>query len=241
MKCSRIEKSNILERIYLIFELNTQARRRGILSLEDSLDCIEDFVLRKGIQLVADGIEPETVEKILWSYICSCEMSGITLLNAVITLEGILEIQEGVIPSVLIDRLISFLGNDMDLWDKYAIERNFQMFSTDEAPVLDLKKTDVSVDGWIFSSISRVDDLSLQKILREISPSILAAAIKGTDREVAERICNNLSHNKARALRDDITYMGYCSVDRIEKAQKDILRVAQKLYESGDILISPNM
>jgi len=48
-----------------IVQLAEKARREGLLSLEDELDTEPDSFLRKAIQLVVDGVEPEQVATIL--------------------------------------------------------------------------------------------------------------------------------------------------------------------------------
>lgn len=45
--------------------LSKKARREGLLSLEDEISEIEDEFLKKGLQMVVDGIEPETIKEIL--------------------------------------------------------------------------------------------------------------------------------------------------------------------------------
>lgn len=46
-------------------ELSKKARREGLLSLEDEISTLEDDFLKKGLQMVVDGIEPETIREIL--------------------------------------------------------------------------------------------------------------------------------------------------------------------------------
>lgn len=46
-------------------QLSKKARREGLLSLEDDIDKVEDAFLKKGLQMVVDGIEPETIREIL--------------------------------------------------------------------------------------------------------------------------------------------------------------------------------
>lgn len=48
-----------------IVAMAEKARREGLLSLEKQLDEVEDPFMRKGLQLVVDGTEPETVRSIL--------------------------------------------------------------------------------------------------------------------------------------------------------------------------------
>ncbi len=44
-----------------------KARREGLLALEDDLEEVEDDFLRKGIQLVVDGTDPEIIKNILYN------------------------------------------------------------------------------------------------------------------------------------------------------------------------------
>jgi chemotaxis protein MotA len=44
-----------------------KARREGLLALEDDLEELEDEFLRKGIQLVVDGTDPEIIKNILFN------------------------------------------------------------------------------------------------------------------------------------------------------------------------------
>ena len=44
-----------------------KARRKGLLALEDDLEEVEDDFMRKGIQLVVDGTDPEIIKDILFT------------------------------------------------------------------------------------------------------------------------------------------------------------------------------
>lgn len=61
-------KENTFSGVGIIQEfanLSRKARREGLLSLEDEISQIEDKFLKKGLQMVIDGIEPETIKDIL--------------------------------------------------------------------------------------------------------------------------------------------------------------------------------
>lgn len=45
--------------------LSKQARREGLLSLEESISEIDDEFLKRGLQMVVDGIEPETIKDVM--------------------------------------------------------------------------------------------------------------------------------------------------------------------------------
>lgn len=53
------------ETISLFANLSRKARREGLLSLEDEVNNIDDNYLKKGLQMVIDGIEPETIRNIM--------------------------------------------------------------------------------------------------------------------------------------------------------------------------------
>lgn len=54
-----------LEAIETVVQFADQARREGLLSLEESAKSIDDPFLRKGIQLAVDGTDPEELRDIL--------------------------------------------------------------------------------------------------------------------------------------------------------------------------------
>ena len=53
------------EVIKMLVEFSNQARRDGILALEEAAKTVEDQFLSRGIQLAVDGQEPEAIENIL--------------------------------------------------------------------------------------------------------------------------------------------------------------------------------
>lgn len=46
-------------------ELAVKARKEGLLSLEDAINNLDDKFLKKGLQMVVDGIEPDSIKEIL--------------------------------------------------------------------------------------------------------------------------------------------------------------------------------
>jgi chemotaxis protein MotA len=56
------EEERIISRLVNFSE---KARREGLLALEDDLEEVEDDFLRKGIQLVVDGTDPEIIRTVL--------------------------------------------------------------------------------------------------------------------------------------------------------------------------------
>ncbi len=58
-------EQNSKEMIITLVSFSEKARREGLLALEDDLDELDDDFLKKGIQLVVDGTDPELVRRIM--------------------------------------------------------------------------------------------------------------------------------------------------------------------------------
>ncbi|WP_198264001.1 flagellar motor switch protein FliG [sulfur-oxidizing endosymbiont of Gigantopelta aegis] len=91
---------------------------------------------------------------------------------------------------------------------------------------------------FVFDNLSGVDDRGIQALLREVSSDILIVALKGADDDVKEKILKNMSKRAAEMLRDDLEASGPVKLSEVEDAQREILSVARRMAESGDIALS---
>ena len=89
----------------------------------------------------------------------------------------------------------------------------------------------------VFEALMDVTDRGIQTLLREISSDSLALALKGTDAAMQEKIYRNMSRRAAQMLAEDLEARGPVRVSDVEAAQKEILGVARRLAESGDIVM----
>ncbi|HEB56072.1 MAG TPA: flagellar motor switch protein FliG [Gammaproteobacteria bacterium] len=88
---------------------------------------------------------------------------------------------------------------------------------------------------FVFDNLIDVDDRGIQALLREISSENLIVALKGADEEVKEKIIKNMSKRAAEMLRDDLEAKGPVRLSEVEAAQKEILSIARRMAESGEI------
>lgn len=91
---------------------------------------------------------------------------------------------------------------------------------------------------FVFDNLAGVDDRGIQALLREVSSDILIVALKGADDEVKDKILKNMSKRAAEMLRDDLEASGPVKLSEVEDAQREILSVARRMAESGDIALS---
>ena len=90
---------------------------------------------------------------------------------------------------------------------------------------------------FVFDNLADVDDRAVQTILREVQQDALLKAIKGADDELKEKITKNMSKRAAEMLLDDLEAMGPVRITEVEAAQKEILSVARRLADAGEIML----
>lgn len=90
---------------------------------------------------------------------------------------------------------------------------------------------------FVFDNLVDVDDRGIQAILREVQQDALLKAIKGADEELKNKITANMSKRAAEMLVDDLEAMGPVRISEVETAQKEILSVARRLADSGEIML----
>ena len=88
---------------------------------------------------------------------------------------------------------------------------------------------------FVFDNLVDVDDRGIQSLLREVSSENLIVALKGADDVVKDKILNNMSKRAAEMLRDDLETKGPVRVSEVEEAQKEILTIARRMAETGEI------
>lgn len=91
---------------------------------------------------------------------------------------------------------------------------------------------------FVFENLMEVDDRGIQAILREISTDSLLLALRGAEEAFKEKIFNNMSKRASELLRDDLEAAGPAKLSDVELAQKDIIMVARRLEEAGEISLS---
>jgi chemotaxis protein MotA len=65
MKAMQLQRMEFERTIRTLVEFSERARREGLLALEDNLQEVEDEFMRKGIQLVVDGTDPELIKSVM--------------------------------------------------------------------------------------------------------------------------------------------------------------------------------
>jgi flagellar motor switch protein FliG len=91
---------------------------------------------------------------------------------------------------------------------------------------------------FTFDDILKLDDRSIQELLREVSSEDLSKALKVVVAEGREKVFKNMSKRGADMLKEDIEMMPPIRLSDVEKAQRAILDVCKRLEAEGRIQLS---
>ena len=90
---------------------------------------------------------------------------------------------------------------------------------------------------FVFDDLVKLDDRSLQLVLREVPSETLIVSLKGGSMEVRDKILANMSMRAAAALKEDLEGRGPMRLSEVEAQQKEILKVVRRLADENQITI----
>jgi flagellar motor switch protein FliG len=88
---------------------------------------------------------------------------------------------------------------------------------------------------FVFENLIDVDDRGMQTLLREVSTDQLLLALRGAPELLRNKIFKNMSSRAAEMLKDDLEAAPPAKLSDVEAAQKEILTVARRLSDAGEI------
>ncbi len=115
--------------------------------------------------------------------------------------------------------------------------------STENAIMTTLEDSDPELASEIrnfmfsFEDVLRLDDKSLQELMKDVSAEDLAKSLKLVDEAQRERIFKNMSKRGAEMLREEIELMPPIRISEVEASQRKIVEVTKKLETEGRIVI----
>lgn len=90
---------------------------------------------------------------------------------------------------------------------------------------------------FVFENLADLDDRAVQTLLREVPQDQLKIALRGADQTLQEKMLGNMSKRAAELLRDDMEAMGPVKLAEVELSQKEILAIARRLSDEGQIAL----
>ncbi|NTV09360.1 MAG: flagellar motor switch protein FliG [Zoogloea sp.] len=91
---------------------------------------------------------------------------------------------------------------------------------------------------FVFENLMDIDDRGIQTLLREVQSDSLVVALKGAQPEMREKIFKNMSQRAGEMLKEDLESRGPVRLSEVEAEQKEILKIARRLAEEGQIALA---
>lgn len=91
---------------------------------------------------------------------------------------------------------------------------------------------------FVFEDILKLDDRAVQRVLKEVDTQVLIKALKGTSKEVKDKVFKNMSERAALIIQEDMESIGPLRLVDVETAQQSIVNTIRSLEDSNEIIIT---
>ena len=152
------------------------------------------------------------------------------------TVEQVLEKRFSSVVSVDMTEIggVNYVADIMNHTDRTTEKHIFDELNKSD-PVL---SEDIRKLMFVFEDIVNLDDMTIQRVLREVDTQDLAVAIKGSNEDVKNVLLNNISARAKENILSDIEYLRNVRLRDVEEAKQRIVNVIRNLEETGEIVIS---
>ena len=86
-----------------------------------------------------------------------------------------------------------------------------------------------------WEDIPRIEDKSLQEILRQIDASVMAKALQGAEANIAAKINGNISERMKEMIEEEVSLMGTPKKKDIIEAREEMIQPLRDANKSGDL------
>ncbi len=118
------------------------------------------------------------------------------------------------------------------------MDRSNEKYIFDELSKIDEKLAEeIRKRMFVFEDITILDDISIQRFLRDVDSKDLVLAIKGANQEVTNLIFKNMSNRQAETIKSDLEYTHNVRLRDVEEAQQRIVAIIRRLEEEGELVI----
>jgi flagellar motor switch protein FliG len=91
---------------------------------------------------------------------------------------------------------------------------------------------------FTFENLVGVDNRGIQAIMRTAEPDLLMVALKGAPDFVKDKFLDNMSARARVMFVDDMESKGPLRITEVEEAQKNVMRLARKLSDAGELVLA---
>jgi hypothetical protein len=219
-----------------IVNIAGEVRKNGLLTVDDKISAMSDKFMARAMQLAVDSTDPETLEKIMQTWIIYGNYSGAELLKRIVALDGVISLVNGENPLHIKTKLAAYFGEDLfeEFWGEIEskekdidITEFWNGFSDVQAEESEFGKIIMSMDNAAMQSL----------ITNVVMPDIMIALKSaGTSKQVAESFLNNMGKKAAQQIMNEYMHLRQVRARDVTAAQERILAKIKELEERGEIV-----
>ncbi len=128
---------------------------------------------------------------------------------------------------------VAFLVKMLNQVDRGVQKTIFEALETTEPKLAE----EIRASMFTFDDLSKLDDKTVQRVLRDVNKSDLALALKAAPDKLKDLIFRNLSERARENLKEEIDILGPQLAKNVYAAQRRITDIVRGLEESGEIVI----
>jgi flagellar motor switch protein FliG len=129
---------------------------------------------------------------------------------------------------------VSFLVKMLNQVDRDVQKRIFDTLEPTDHSLVE----EIRASLFTFDDLLKLDDRTMQRILREINKTDLSLALKGAPEKLREHVYKNLSERARENLKEEIEILGPQLAKDVYGAQRKIIELVRGLEEAGEIIIA---
>lgn len=129
---------------------------------------------------------------------------------------------------------VNYIADIMNNMDRANEKYIFDELTHKDAQLCD----DIKKRMFVFEDITTLDDMSIQRFLRDVDPKDLVYALKGANKEVGDVIFKNMSTRTSDTIKSDLEYTHNVRLRDVEDAQQRIVGVIRRLESEGELVIA---
>ncbi len=90
---------------------------------------------------------------------------------------------------------------------------------------------------FVFEDILTLDEMAIQRFIRDVDSKDIAVAIKGSNQDVTAVLYANMPQRMRESIQADIEFLHNVRMRDVEEAQQRIVAIIRRLEEEGELVI----
>lgn len=128
---------------------------------------------------------------------------------------------------------VSFLVKMLNQVDRGVQKTIFEALETTNPKLVE----EIRANLFTFDDLTKLDDRTMQRVLRDISKADLALGLKSAPEKLRDLVYRNLSERARDSLKEEIEILGPQLAKNVYAAQRRIVDSVRSLEESGEIVL----